>query len=301
MHASTRGAFTVLLAIGLASATGAGSEEPPPFLRYVTLNLFHGGVFRALVGEDRDLEERLPIIVDELRALGPDVLAVQEASVSPTRGHVARRLAAQLGLHFVYAPALRVLGFAEGPAILSRFPVLAWEVYDLPRCGRLDGRRVLLYAELGTPWGALPVFSTHTSGEACQSRHIAELVRARVNGVPVLLLGDFNAVEGSPPIAALTGAAGLIDVFRAANPTEAGATDSQRTKAPNSTVTRRIDYLFLLPGTAVPGRILGSRVVLNAPRRRRGGRILWPSDHYGVLAEVDVLRRPAEGSAEARE
>jgi hypothetical protein len=32
--------------------------------------------------------------------------------------------------------------------------------------------------------------------------------------------------------------------------------------------------------------VVASRVVLDAPGRRPDGRPLWPSDHYGVLAEI---------------
>jgi hypothetical protein len=54
-------------------------------------------------------------------------------------------------------------------------------------------------------------------------------------------------------------------------------------------VRRRVDFVFLVPGHVVPGRVLSSRVVLDAPRALEDGRVLWPSDHYGVLAELDVF------------
>jgi hypothetical protein len=34
--------------------------------------------------------------------------------------------------------------------------------------------------------------------------------------------------------------------------------------------------------------VLSSRVVLDKPERRRDGSTLWPSDHYGVLADVEL-------------
>ena len=37
-----------------------------------------------------------------------------------------------------------VLGFTEGPALLSRFPIARWEAYELPPCGRPFDVRVLL-------------------------------------------------------------------------------------------------------------------------------------------------------------
>jgi hypothetical protein len=41
-----------------------------------------------------------------------------------------------------------------------------------------------------------------------------------------------------------------------------------------------------------PGRVRASRVVLDTPRRLEDGKILWPSDHYGVLAELEVFPSP---------
>lgn len=294
----------VLLTLFGAHAAGAETMPgPPPALKYVTLNLFHGGVLSGLTGNDHDLDRRLEIVAEELRAQGADIVGLQEASTSRKRQNVAARLAERLGFHHVYAPALfrlfasgphnrlvaALLNFTEGPAILSRFPIIAWEAHDLPRCGRFGDPRVLLFAELQTPWGMLPVFSTHTSGDACHTRRVAELVRDRRRSLPGIVTGDFNAVEDSPAITTLTGGAGFVDVFRAANPTAAGLTVWQQVNAAESTVRRRVDYLFLVPGTEVAGTVLRSRVVLNVPRRFPDGKALWPSDHYGVLAEVAVF------------
>lgn len=38
----------------------------------------------------------------------------------------------------------------------------------------------------------------------------------------------------------------------------------------------------------MPGRVPASRVVLDRPGRGPDGGPLWPSDHYGVLAEIEL-------------
>ncbi len=287
-------------------AWGAGTEGPPgsaPPLKFVTFNLFHGGAFSGLSGDAKDLDGRLEMAAGELRRLGVDVVGVQEASTGRGRGNVAARLAAQLGFHHVYAPASSrffgnngvdriiafLLNFTEGPAVVSRFPITRWEVHDLPRCGRFFDSRVLLAASLQTPWGPLRVFSTHTRGDPCQTRRVAELVRNGRGSLPSVLLGDLNAAEGSAAIAALTEDAGFVDAYRTANPTLPGPTVWQRIEEPAPTVWRRVDYVFLAPGTEFPGTVLSSRVVLDTPRHLPDGKILWPSDHYGVLAELEVF------------
>ena len=46
--------------------------------------------------------------------------------------------------------------------------------------------------------------------------------------------------------------------------------------------------LFRSPNGAPAPRVRGSRVVLDTPARRPDGSTLWPSDHYGVLAELEL-------------
>jgi endonuclease/exonuclease/phosphatase family metal-dependent hydrolase len=284
------------------SNSGQNSKAPPA-LTYVTLNLLHGGFLSGLSGRDEHLEQRLGLVIRELRTIAPDVVGLQEASASRERGNVAARLAAELGLQYVYAPALfhlfdsqalndhiaSVMNFTEGPAILSRFPITRWTAHRLPSCGHLTDPRVLLFAELETPWGRVGVFSTHISDDPCQSQAVATLVRDSRGPLPTILMGDFNAEENSPVITALTREGGLVDVFRMANPTAPGATVWRGARTSESTARRRVDYLFLLPGTAFTGRVLSSWVVADRLGRLPDGTSLRASDHSPVLATIEVF------------
>jgi endonuclease/exonuclease/phosphatase family metal-dependent hydrolase len=293
-----RRALVVAAAVLLTSASVVRAET----VRVVSFNLFHGGPTSGWFGDGHRLEERLDLVRAELRTLAPDVIGLQEASAAWGRGDIAARLAGALGLHHVFGPATtRVFGheglgrlvttlinFTEGPAILSRYPIVARAVYELPRCARRLDPRVLVHAELRAPWGPLHAFSVHTSHDACQVRRVVELVRRHARGGPAVLMGDFNHGERSAVIAAVTGEAGFIDAFRASASATDGATVWQRPGAPAPTVTRRADYVFVLPGGGVSPSIRASRVVLNEPRRLTDGTTLWPSDHYGVLADLEV-------------
>jgi endonuclease/exonuclease/phosphatase family metal-dependent hydrolase len=291
----------------LATAPDAMADAPRA-IRYVSLNLLHGGVLSGLAGNGEQLEERLRITIEELRALAPDVVGLQEASVGRGRGNVAERLARALGYHYVFAPVRYfewdwvnhltwfVINFREGPGILSRFPIVEWSAHRLPLC---DGRfepRGLVYARLRTPWGDLGVASTHTSRGFCQASAVAEILQQRRGSLPSVLMGDFNTVDGVGGILALTNGAGFVDAFRAANPDASGATVWQQVDAPVPTVQRRVDFVFVLPGTLQPGRVRESRLVLNEPRRWEDGRVLWPSDHYGVLADIEVFPTTTTGA-----
>lgn len=289
----------ILLIAALPAATRA--EERP--LRLVTFNVLHGGPWAAFTGDDLDLETRLGMTIAALRALDPDVVALQESPVTRRRGDVAARVAQALGLSHVSAPATdrvfgprvlgrlitAALGFVEGPAILSRFPIVASEIHDLPRCRRWLDPRVALRADVRTPAGMITVFSTHTSRDDCQTRRVAELAQAQ-DGRPVVVMGDFNTAEDAPALGAFLDY-GFVDLFRAANPGTPGPTVWQRIHEPVSTVLRRVDYVLLRPGGGLAADVVTSRIVLNTPGRHADGGVLWPSDHYGVLAEVRF--RPA--------
>ena len=291
--------------IGSAISTPASAESPPApaSLRFVTLNVFHGGPLSGWTGRNNHLETRLDLVAEDLRELSPDVVALQEASWSRDRGEVAARLAERLGFHYVYAPssmrlfetawfnraAAWLMDFAEGPAVLSRFPIIASESYKLPQCGwRLDPR-VLLLADLATPGGVLRVFSTHISGHHCQADALGELVREHRGDTPSVLMGDFNAVESSPAIQGLLAGSGVVDAFRTAHPDGRGFTVYQPVMASDRRASRRIDYVFLVPGRAFRGGVVDCRVVIDSPARLGSGRTLWPSDHYGVLADLMVF------------
>jgi endonuclease/exonuclease/phosphatase family metal-dependent hydrolase len=298
-----------LLVSVVAPSTTHGEERP---LRLVTFNLLHGGPWSGFTGDDQHLEARLAMMVDELRALQPDVVALQESPVTRWRGDVAARLAGALGLRYVHARATeRVvpprllgrlivwgLGFVEGPAILSRFPITASEVHDLPRCQRWLDPRVALRADLQTPGGPLTVFSTHVSRDDCQTRRVAEL--ARMSGQPAVVMGDLNVGETAPVLGAFLDH-GFVDLFRVANPDAPGLTVWQRIDAPASTVFRRVDYVLLRAGEGVSAEVVASRLVLNTPRPRAEGGVLWPSDHYGVFVEVALVARGARPVRRASE
>jgi endonuclease/exonuclease/phosphatase family metal-dependent hydrolase len=114
---------------------------------------------------------------------------------------------------------------------------------------------------------------------------VAELAQAQRGRLPILLLGDLNTAESVPALREVLDQ-GFVDLFRHANPTAMGATVRQDIVASIPTVRRRIDYVLLLPGTDVSATVVASRTVLNTPGRRDDGGALWPSDHYGVFAEI---------------
>ena len=99
-------------------------------LRIMTYNIHSG----------RDAWGRLDLaaIGEFIRTLNPDILALNEVRMgtSDVNGdEQARTLAAQLGMHWTFAPAIPYLGGQYGIAVLSRFPIVRtdfWPVKPVP-------------------------------------------------------------------------------------------------------------------------------------------------------------------------
>jgi endonuclease/exonuclease/phosphatase family metal-dependent hydrolase len=264
-------------------------------LRLVTFNMLHGGITLRRTDGER-LEERLAMTIDGLRALDADVIALQEASAGPGRGDVAARIAAALGYDHVRAPAgyrwigrlaAWATGFDEGPALLTRIPILATDTIDLAACGEWYGRAAAC-AVLLAPNGPIRVCSTHISGNACQLDDLGKTLAARRAERPLVVMGDLNSTSDSPALRSLVDRLGLVDAFRAANRDAPGFTVYQPVREPVRVARRRVDYVLVASG-ARPPRVRSSRVVLDTPGRGGDGRPLWPSDHYGVVAEVELF------------
>jgi endonuclease/exonuclease/phosphatase family metal-dependent hydrolase len=277
--------------------TARAAEAPRP-LRIVTFNVLHGGVSSARLGDGDRLEDRLAMSIEQLRALDADVLCLQEASVAGDRGDVAARIASALGYRYVRASsgwrwvgwmAKAFLGFEEGPAILSRFPIDAAETLRLGSCGVSYGR-VLLCARLATPWGPLDACSTHTSSSGCHLHSIATLLGERPRDGALVVTGDMNAQAESEGARHLRATLGLVDTFRTANPTADGFTVFQPVRDPARRARRRVDFILAAPAPGATLRVERSEVVLDRPGIGGDGAPLWPSDHYGVLAVVDLFQ-----------
>ncbi len=57
-------------------------------------------------------------------------------------------------------------------------------------------------------------------------------------------------------------------------------------EAAHASRNQGIDYLFFRPGRSRPFTIESVQLFLDRPSAEPGGRWLWASDHFGVLAKV---------------
>jgi endonuclease/exonuclease/phosphatase family metal-dependent hydrolase len=113
--------------------------------------------------------------------------------------------------------------------------------------------------------------------------------------LPVILVGDFNAdADGVGPHAAYDAliGAGLQDAWGQLHPADPGYTwgQAEDLRNPTSQANQRLD-LVLSRGDV---RTLDAAVVGNDPVADRTPSGLWPSDHFGVVAAMQIHPRPKQ-------
>lgn len=275
-------------------------------LRVLTLNIWN---------KQNDWPKRLPLIKRELAALKPDVVGLQEVlhldSDTSIGGDQALEIADGLGYHVAFAPAWHIGGGLQfGNAILSRWPIAQASAFQLPGEPG-EETRGLLYCELAAPFAKVPVFNTHLDWQFHKGYIREQQVRFIVDQVtrlaptehgasaafPPILLGDFNAEPQSDEIRWLGGyttrlgkSVYFADCFAVAGDGSPGHTFARSNKlaAIAHEPSRRIDYVFVRgPDRTFRGEPLSTRVVFDRPTDG-----LFPTDHYGVLAEISVTPSP---------
>lgn len=270
-------------------------------LRAVTLNIWN---------RQGPWPERLPLIRDGLAALEPDIVGLQEVLGFPGMPSQAHEIAEPFGWHVHHVPAWNVGGgLTFGNAILSRHPLLDAQSLPLPSPPGYD-TRTAAFARVDAPHGPFPVFVTHLtyqhhlgSARCQQVRALTDHVKAlaATDGSPPILMGDFNADPDADEMRFLRGLTPLggesvyfADAWLA---TAGQAPDARpgwtydrrnpyalRSREPS----RRIDYIYVRgPDRHLRGEPLSARVCLDEPS---GG--VWPSDHFGLFAEIQVATRP---------
>ena len=259
-----------LAAAPLAAPAAACATLPSPGgreLRLVCFNIWHN---------QGDWSARQPLLIEAIRAQDPDVVALQEVLEDAAVGlpNQARTIARALGgyeMHFVStdpedAPR------RYGNAILSRLPVLA---RDSRKLAPLDDYRTAIRARVDVGGRAVDVVNTHLAWKPEQApvraQQIADLMGwLPADGAPLIVMGDFNAVQEDAGLSALTGPR-----FFSALPRGAAETtlNPARGHAP-----RVIDHIF---GEAAHFRPISAEVIGDAPVDGE-----YPSDHFGVAATV---------------
>ncbi len=286
-------------------------------LRVITLNFW---------GVESPLDRRIELAVRQLRALAADVVCMQE--VRPMDGVSGRTnaevIAEQLGMHAHYAKASEwkagdggmPKAGQEGLAIISRAPLEDARTLALPG-SRTPDTRMLLSGRVATDGGPIWVHTTHLNyrlddGVAREKQVLAidDAVRGfgRDNtSAPQILCGDFNATPDSDEIRFLRGLTTLdgrrthwqdawLRLHRECQPGDGPSegitwsSENEFTRPLRSLdIDRRIDYVFVTSRKKDGRATIHASQVVMTDREGQGAESVCASDHYGVLADVQVV------------
>jgi endonuclease/exonuclease/phosphatase family metal-dependent hydrolase len=140
--------------------------------------------------------------------------------------------------------------------------------------------------------------TTHLDSISAQAQ-IAQaqefLTGAGSTTLPLVWVGDFNSdadattITGIPPDTATYQdivAAGLTDTWAAVNPSDPGYTccEAANLDNPQPTLDERIDHVF----TRGPWQAVSASLVGAGPADKTTTSNLWPSDHAGVIAKLNL-------------
>ncbi|MGD8282297.1 MAG: endonuclease/exonuclease/phosphatase family protein [Gemmatimonadota bacterium] len=291
---------TLLLVCALvAPAMGVAAQEAVPPADSLSLEVM---TFNIRTSAGRDGNDAWPfrkdLVAQTIDRSAPDLLGLQEA------------LSDQIEFLADALPAYRWLGvdrglnggrgLSEATPIFYRYDELVpiesgtfW-LGDLPEPRRRDGRerrrgrgsRIVTWARFHHLESAreLYVFNTHfTLREGRRQLEGAEMINDRIaslpSGTPVILMGDFNAVAGSSETWDVATSTGLQDAWRVAGAHDGPAVTSNGFGPPPNDWEGRIDWILVGGPIAVPSI---ATIVHSVDGR-------YPSDHYPVLATLEIL------------
>jgi endonuclease/exonuclease/phosphatase family metal-dependent hydrolase len=309
-----------LVGVLLLSACSSFSDlrstpaSPVSTIRVLTINVWSGLDYQGTLTmgrHEQDPEARYRALVKGIADLDPDVIAIQEANPLPDyaarlAGDLDYQYAAHVGLGGIRCGPVGIpTNLREGGAVLAK---RAWPLEDLDRerllgkgiisdwfCFQLEETTQAILARIRV--GATPVYvyavHLHACPSGCDQRpeEVAALrrfiERSLPEGVPAVVLGDFNTTVESGELAPLLDGLGMVDSFGHVHPDQPGSTWDPAANphiSGDASEPARID-LILVGGSIRPADIVSSEVVL----RGEGG--LPPSDHFGVLTTVRMGSR----------
>jgi endonuclease/exonuclease/phosphatase family metal-dependent hydrolase len=268
--------------------------------------------------------ERAAVIAGEIARLRPDFVSLEQAAILRT-GTATPATAVtfdllQSLLHELAAKGVRYKTVAVTPGVDAEAPTalgfnirLTLRDAMIVRADLLEEGHVTLsnlqirhyiaasndtegYASIDVSWRGrrFRFVTTHFALVSLAPAQALEFVQTAANTtLPVVLVCDCNVNPDNPadpifqnfPAYLLLKNAGFVDAFRTAHPTDPGFTFGQAEDLLNvtSTMSHRVDIVqFRGPFTVKDVQVVGASP---ADRVRLG---LWPSDHAGVVATLEL-------------
>jgi endonuclease/exonuclease/phosphatase family metal-dependent hydrolase len=232
-------------------------------------------------------QERRELVINQLAALQPDIIALNEICLPLQTGRWLQHMARErLGIPYVLLQQSKVNGSSvlDGEALLTRYPVVETANWDYRT---LDMVAQVVRLDIEGRW--LDVYVTHLyhsrGDDALRLYQVQQLlawIESRGDVDARVVCGDFNATLEMPS------AQLMASVFR---PTQTAPTAFTPLQDTDGTVShpywarfdRCIDYIWV----AGPLAVRASGVCFNIPSATDP--TLWPSDHVGVWADLTFI------------
>jgi len=242
-----------------------------------TLNLF---------GKIARWDERLPLVVEQLTALQPDVIALQEVVIADQGTLICRlandRLAEPRQYHIYHVARPGAGAGVEALAVMSRLPVEAHEGLDYLLH---DGvaQRLRFRLEDGS---TLDFYNTHlyfppsaTEVRLSQAQRLLTWVDTWEGATATVIVGDFNAYPQEPTIALMKSR--FASAYEAAHGQEPERTWPTPVNTFDPSPPGCLDYVFV-----AGARVLEANLAFDSPHPSDAN--LFPSDHLGVAAKLVI-------------
>lgn len=231
-------------------------------------------------------DERLPLVMDQLTALQPDVIGLQEVVITDQGTSICRLANERLA----HSPRYSIYHMARpGPgagvealAVLSRLPVEAHEGLDylMHEC---VAQRLRLRLEDGA---ALDFYNTHlyfppsaTEERLKQAKRLLAWVDTWGGATATVIVGDFNAYPEEPTVALMK--TGFASAYEAAHGCEPERTWPTPVNTFDPSPPGCLDYVFV-----AGARVLEAGLAFDSPHPSDAN--LFPSDHLGVMAKLSI-------------
>jgi endonuclease/exonuclease/phosphatase family metal-dependent hydrolase len=246
-------------------------------LRIATLNLEQ---------DHKRWHERRELIAQQVADLNPDMWGLNEIHIpSQTAGWLQKAAAKATATKYVLAQQSEAgeESVVQGEALLSRYPIIETANLDYQ-----SHNCVALVARFEIAGKLLDLYVTHLiaakvedSARQYQVNKLLEWIRTRDDADCSIVCGDFNAAPDQPSIRLMS------SVYRA---TQDQPTAFTPLREPGSVPThpewrrfdRCIDYIWISESV----QLRASGLCFNL--RAKNDPELWPSDHVGVWADVEI-------------
>jgi endonuclease/exonuclease/phosphatase family metal-dependent hydrolase len=241
------------------------------YLSIVTLNILGDpGKKRA--------DNRLPLLLDQVAALKPDVALLQELAWPGEQAtSIATRLSLTSGMPYVawVVELAATNGWSEGLGIVTHLPVTSHETLRYPDADVFCHR---VHIAIGTRSVAIHNCHLDPFDQERRAGQVA-MMAAWSDGLDITVLGgDFNTEPNDPEIEPIRRQ--YTSAFAAANGTEPSATVP--TPLCPDHQPKVVDYLWL----ARP--LVATQATLTFDTPSPNDSTLYASDHYGVFATLEV-------------